>query len=356
LLESGTGSAVQQLSKITVGIIFLYTLPVVLKRNLRIFIFTYLVAIFIFLVNYMVFTENQVFITGLIFPFFFMCLPAFIYTMSLENINGLKVIMKKGSLIIFLFGAIIGILIFTGSASVGIYSQSLSYYMLVPTIIFLDRLFRGFSLPALFIVVFSIIVIIAFGSRGALLCILIYVLLKSIRPSSKLTRKTVLINMLFSGLIIIIYLNINQILTIIYYNLLEFGINSRSLQLFFREDVYLSGRESIYQSVLEAIKDNPIKGIGIGGDRLVSGEGYAHNIFLEIIANFGIVIGGMLSVLIIIIILKSLITKDKENYSLITIWMSLGFIHLLVSSSYITDINFWIFMGLLTKQMRLKFK
>lgn len=350
LLGTSGATRVQLISKILVGILFLYALPAVLRRSKLKFIGTYFIAIFIFIINYLIFPENQVYLGEIIFPFFFMCLPAFVYSMSINDWNVLKQIMKKASFIVFVFGTILGILIFSGTASAGTYSMSLSYYMLLPVIIYLNELLDKFSLRALLFVFISLMVILALGSRGAILCILVFVFLKLLRPSNKLNYKKVFLYIVSSGSALLIFLNLKNIFEYLYNFLFNFGIESRSIRLFLREDVHLSGRDRLYDDVNHETISNPFIGIGIGGDRRVIG-GYVHNLFLEILANFGIILGTFLIITLILLIFKSLLVKDREKYNMIIIWLSLGFVHLMVSGSYITDIKFWILMGLITNSL-----
>lgn len=351
LLGTSDAARVQLISKVLVGILFLYALPAVLKRSKLKFIGTYFIAVLIFIINYLIFPENHVYLNEIIFPFFFMSLPAFVYSMSIKDWNVLKQIMKKASLIVFIFGTILGILIFSGSASAGAYSMSLSYYMLLPAIIYLDRFFDKPATGTFLIVLVSLLVILALGSRGAILCIGVFVLLKSIKSSDKLTYKRLYFHLTFFGVFLFTFIFRSNILEYLYNHLQNFGISSRSILLFMREDVHLSGRDSIYQSINTAILDNPLLGIGIGGDRLILGGSYAHNLFIELLANFGIVFGAVLIITLISLIFKILLIKDREKYNMIIIWLSLGFVHLMVSSSYLTDIKFWIFMGLIMNSL-----
>lgn len=111
----------------------------------------------------------------------------------------------------------------------------------------------------------------------------------------------------------------------------------------------LSGRDTIYSDVLTQIKDNPIFGIGIAGDRLYSTS--AHNIFLEILSGFGIILGSFIILVMFITILKGLFIKDKLVANQILVWLSLGLIPLMVSSSYLIQFQFWILLGLTLGQL-----
>ncbi len=71
---------VQLVSKIVVALVFLYAYPVVWRKNKVRVINIYLIFSTIFLIHYLMFPENRVYIQEAVFPFFFMCLPSFIYS------------------------------------------------------------------------------------------------------------------------------------------------------------------------------------------------------------------------------------------------------------------------------------
>ncbi|GAG27707.1 unnamed protein product, partial [marine sediment metagenome] len=97
------------------------------------------------------------------------------------------------------------------------------------------------------------------------------------------------------------------------------------------------------------IVNKPLLGIGIEGDVRLAG-GYAHNLFLELLADFGIIFGTIIIIILLFLIIKSLLTKNKEKYRMIIIWLSLGFVSLMFSGTYMDTIGFWIFLGLLIRK------
>lgn len=349
LLGTATSSKVQLLSKVLVGIMFLYALPVVFKRSKIKLINTYFIVLFVFILHYLVFPANRIYLKELVFPLFFMCLPAFIYSMSLNDYTMFKQVMKKASMIVFIIGTALGGLILSGRASAGTYSMTLSYYMLFPTVMFLDELLERFSIKLLLFTLISLLVILALGSRGAVLCIIVFVFLKFIRLNIRFYYQKFLANfsIFCAGLLGFAFLD--RILKVLNNILMGFGIRSRSISLFLKGEIYLSGRHKIYRVLIDKISENPILGIGIGGDRQVIGGGYAHNIFLELLADFGVIGGSLVGTVILILIIRALFIKDQEKQNMMIIWTSLGFVHLMVSSSYLTDMKFAIFMGLITK-------
>lgn len=347
LIDTSTGHLVQLSSKGLVGLAYLYALPSVVKRSLNNFIAIYFLGIFIFLLHYFVFPENRPYIVTLVFPFFSMCLPAFIYSISIRDFQVFKLVMKQTSYIVFCTGLLIGVLVFTGITSVGSYSMALSYYMLLPTIIFIDELMDRFSFKMLVFTALSLLIILSLGSRGAMLCIVVFGSLKFIRPNSKRTYKRVIGNVSLVSIAVITLVFLEQIMMSLYNFLFKFGINSRTLILFFRTGVDLSGRDYIYENVIAEILKNPILGLGIAGDRRVGDGTYVHNLFIEIIGNFGIIFGFLVCLCLIYLVIKAFLIKNIENYNIVIIWFSLGFVHLFVSSSYLIDMRFWIFLGVI---------
>jgi len=106
-------------------------------------------------------------------------------------------------------------------------------------------------------------------------------------------------------------------------------------------------KEVITDLIIEAIAKNPILGIGIAGDRVLLEGSYSHNIVIEVISNFGIILGILLLSVLGIKWIKSLFSKNESYLDIILIWSSIGFIHLFISSSYLIDFKFWIFIGVL---------
>jgi len=113
----------------------------------------------------------------------------------------------------------------------------------------------------------------ALGSRGALLCIGVFIILKLVRFNLKFNYKKVFlyISLIFSS--ILIFLNLNNILMYIYRYLQAFGIDSRSLLLLLENKTYLSGRDNLYEILLREIINKPVFGNGLGGDRRIIGGG-----------------------------------------------------------------------------------
>ena len=345
------GKTIQFLSKIIVGLFFIYSFPIVFKRNAFLSILMYCLSIAVFSINYLFFPQNMEYLNSVLFKFFFICLPCFIYSFSISDKEILKRIMKSSSLMVFSVGIIIGFLVFTKKISLGSYSMSMSYYMLFPAIVYMSELFEKFSIKSAIFAAISIFIILSIGSRGAIMCIGIYVMLHQVINMRRTTIKRLLISLIIFIFFLVTLFFSKEILIFINDKLLKHGIYSRNIRLFLyghpnTEGIYLSGREFIYQEIFNQIMINPIFGIGLTGDRLYTGGSYSHNIFLEIVSGFGVIIGTFILVFLGIISIKALFSRDIKGSNLMLIWFCIGFVPLLVSGSYLTDFQFWIFLGL----------
>lgn len=264
-------------------------------------------------------------------------------------------IMRKTSVVVFFICLFVAILIFLENNTVGEYSMSLSYYTLLPLIFFLNDLFNKFNIVKLFFVVVSTVVILALGSRGAILCVLIFIILKLLFQLKKLTYTKFFIYSVLAIIIIFSVFFIDDILQLSYEFLSNnFGIKSRTLQLFQEESLHLSQRDVIYKNVLHEIAKHPIIGLGVAGDRNYAGAVYVHNILLEIIAHFGVLIGCLLLFTLLFMIIFALKTQDLTRRDLIIIWLCLGLVPLFVSSSYLIELNFWVLLGLVVQNIKFR--
>lgn len=347
LSDSSTGTIIQIVSKILVGLFFLLGFRIVFNRNPKNIIITYSITIFLLLINYLFFPENHFILNDLIFSLLFMCIPALLYSQSILEMNILKKIMRKASIIVLIIGILLGVLVFTGNVSIGLYSMSFSYYMLLPSIIFIDEYIQKPNIKAFLYALIPFILILTFGARGPLIGIIVFILLRIIRPSYKLTYKSILFNVSSFVIMIFILFNLGSFFQNINNVFFKFGVESRNLSILSDNRILtLSNRDTLFENVGNEIIKNPLMGIGLGGDRRII-DGYTHNFIIELLGNYGVVFGSILIMIFIIMITGALFTPDKENYNIFIIWLSVGFVHLMVSSSYLIDFRFWLFLGIL---------
>lgn len=346
--EDSNGVIVKLLSKIIAGIIFLSALKEVIFRELKLIIIIYCSLIVIICFNIILFPKNLNEIKSFIFDVFFICLPCFIYSYSLDDYNAVnKVFINVGN-VIFTVGFFISLLGITNIINIGTYSMPLSYYMLIPSLSYLKKFLSEFSIKYLSLFLLSVISILLIGSRGPILSIAIYgmfYLLNNIRYKTE--PKKIALYVIFILVILIFIVFFKDILNIINDFLKSINIYSRTIDILLMDKIHLSGRENLYTEAFKLIKNHSILGIGIGGDRYYL-KMYVHNLFLEVILSFGVLIGSYISILLIGLSIKAIFFLKSEESNLILILFCLSVVPLMFSGSYLTDTWLWIFLGLTT--------
>lgn len=351
IMDTSIGYSIQIISKLLVGCIFFYSFLSVLRKNLIIIILIYSITGIVYLLNYITFPVNTIYLNDVFLDIILICLPCFIYSFSITDIKVLELITQKAGMIIYAVAISLGLLIFIGKVSIESYSMSLSYYILLPTIIYLRMYFETYRVKYLFLSALSVLLIIAIGSRGAIMCLGVYIIFYYLINMKKATLKRLIFHIVALLIIFILFIFYKDILLFVYNTLENHGIQSRSIILFLEGGIYLSGREEIYTNIMEQIILNPLFGIGIAGDRVYLNGLYSHNIFLEIISGLGVIFGTLIILLLGLLIIKSLFSKNTKTANYVLVWFSVGFVPLVVSGSYLTDFKFWIFLGVALKSL-----
>ena len=228
-------------------------------------------------------------------------------------------------------------------------NMSLAYYLLPFSIFSAFKMVRvkenrlcniSVFIGALFLQVWT-------GTRGPLLCLFcaltLYILVTPNKKSTKISFALImacLLVFLSSNMFFDFMKNVSIFLE-------EKGVSNRIVDKFLQEELLdASGRDNITEKILVAIKEGPAFGYGLFGDRALLNGSYCHNIFYELLVNFGVLIGGALFITLVISLATSLF-RTKVNSAFYTMLLCAGFIKLFLSSSYIIDPMFFMLLGAL---------
>lgn len=266
--------------------------------------------------------------------------------------------MKKYYVILFLY-----CFVYITTHTSGIYAtdgsyMTFSYNILIMTLVcLLNCVEKPTPLRTLGVVVL-LGIIVAYGARGPLICIVISLLLFLWYKfaSFSVWKKIILFCFCIgggSGLFMVR----NTIIDI----LLRFNPPSRTLYLLknFKID-NLSGRNTYYDLLRTEINKNWFLPHGIYSDRLIlSGGGmssnvdlsqyYAHNLPIEVMYQFGGFIGVLVLIFLIVKIIKSYIIVIKQNnHKLAIVYCAFfsGITTLFFSSSYLINERAWLVFGI----------
>ena len=344
----------RNISILIIGLLFLYALPVVIKRS-AVFISIIVSFVIIFLaVTFLIFPDNIPFLyrEGVLVYALFITLPCFIYAYCVKNIDKFYRYLEVycATVVVLSFFILALMLLF----SVGInndYTMSLGYSAGLASIFYLHKVFEGRQIKDILFFVIGFSLIITIGSRGPLLCLAVFILAYYL---TSFIKETITLGRLISFILTILCLgfiiySLNNQAWLVKFNYLlsDFNINSRTLLLLINDNLgQSSGRDGIYSFLIRKIKEQPLLGYGLGSDRMMVGM-YAHNLFLALFTFFG-VIGGILSSLTIVSVLLGalFIVKNWKAQVILLMFFSVYFVSSMVSGDVLTSYGLWILIGM----------
>lgn len=234
--------------------------------------------------------------------------------------------------------------------------MSLSYYVLTASCVCIYNVLNRGRLLHLPFAILSLFIILAAGCRGALVCILGFIFIQIIRQLrvSPKSRNTLYLKVGITAIIVLFLfgkmVNIEAIST--WFD--RIGISSRSVSMLtensFLED---NARESIRKVIWKGIEENPF-GYGLFGDRYITfkyytnGAEYSHNLIYEIWAEFGLLLGSILMILVFLRLTKLYFIKyNNSALTIMVILIPYGIFRLFFSGTYLNDTEFFMLMGLI---------
>lgn len=308
-------------------------------------------ALFICTIESMVFPDNEKYIWGVNVMQIITFLPYNLFTAIMFVILGLLVKDYDGFLKTLhsfaRIGVVIGALAYASYIFFGkeLYYDDMNFAysmcIMICTLIATSK-----KRDSWFIIVGFFCLFIA-GTRGPLVCTLAAMILKILfLRKGKKTFAYVAIG-IFA--IIIVQTNVLAvILNLIASFLSSIGITNLRLIDFYNEGnmADTSGRSEIQNVVIEAILQRPFRGYGVGYDRLLLDGSYVHNIFIEALVSFGVLFGGLFLAAIILLVIRSLFSKNETLKIIAFIFFTSILLKLLFSTSFLTCREFSIFLGL----------
>lgn len=301
-------------------------------RNPGLFLGAYLIAFVIVGFTFIIFPQNMPFVSKEGFRFLLpVCISSALCLMTVRDLNNLYKVLEIVAYIAAFEVFVYLFLFIIGNISLGGYNMQFSFSCLIPMLVLYEK---KKILPVIcsFIVFFMVI---AIGSRGALLPFLIFIVYDMFSSSNK-WRWVVLLT-------IIIAIALFPFLVSF---LGSIGVTSRTLVLYESGELMSdSGRGDLQKNIIQLIKENPL-GLGIYSDRVYLDGAYCHNIILELLLDFGWLFG----VFFIIWVLFSLFSIFKKlsgvdrNYFLIM--LLIGIVPYMFSGSYLQAAEPWWIVGI----------
>ena len=229
-----------------------------------------------------------------------------------------------------------------------IYDMHFSYGLLLVILLHLNEAINNNKKILILFVILELLMLVLYGSRGAIICIGVYLALKIFSNVENKKKRTGYLVLLCSfG--VIFYLFMNNYAETFYEWLLQKGYYSRTLKLLFSNQFisHDSGRKVLWDSVLKLISEKPFLGWGIRGAIDEMGHPYPHNLFLDCWLTFGCFFGTILIALLVYPIYRVITVKKGIYKDLLQILFSISFVSLMFSGTFFTNYYYYMFMGLI---------
>lgn len=192
--------------------------------------------------------------------------------------------------------------------------------------------------------ILSFLFLISMGNRGSVVCIsvfIIFALLFLIPYKRPILSRLIII---IVGVLFLAYLNnfIDYFIGLF----MEQGMSIRVLSLLERDEFASSeSREWITRTLLDAVKQGPVLGFGIAGDRSFDGILYAHNFVVELFVAFGFFVGAIILIAFVLYILMAFSRARSNEEKLFLLLLVCCFMKLMMSGTYLEDYDVWILLG-----------
>ena len=317
-------STLSIITGVAIVLTMLLNIKIVYERSSKILFFSFFIFLFLYSVSVIqatIFDYPIKFIWKYsAFIQFAWWIPVGVFAYSIYNKRILYEVLLKGSYFISAILTLSFILFVMGKSSGhdSSYNMFFSYSMLLPILLHISEFFRQKKILMLFLAIVETFQVLIYGARGPLFMVIIFILIMTFFFIAKLKKVYVLILVLIG---LIAYLNFNTIIFDVNNHLNKYGINSRTLSLIISDEISnKSSREIIWSASEQLILEKPILGYGLGNEYYAIGKRVnviedtgivsPHNGLIQLMLNFGLIIGGALGFFIIISFFKSAKIKD----------------------------------------------
>ena len=230
------------------------------------------------------------------------------------------------------------------------YSLDFGYDMIFVALVLLVCFLSSKHVLALLACAGCCLLALQYGSRGAFLCVVAFIVLYLLNGSQANWKKAVYVTALVV-MAWLFYQNGEAWLQSAAGYLIQRGVSSRTLQLLVNGGLMdISVREEIYLLAENAIRAKPIFGYGAYGDRPIIGPqyywGYCHNLIYEILINFGVVLGT--GILLVIVWKTVQVIQREENRERLLVFLIVVSMcmRLLVSDTFWGNRFFWMLLAM----------
>lgn len=219
-------------------------------------------------------------------------------------------------------------------------------------------LMSNFKLRRLLLFLVAAICLVLMGTRGAVLCLLVFMVV-TIIATIRTQKPLVILAMIMLCLFLLLFGSLTDLLIQWAYIIADkFGLSTRIFDKMLSGNITAStGRIAIRQRIFYYLREYNLVGLGIYGDLYISEGMYAHNLALELWAHFGYYIGSIIFIAFLVFICSGVVYCIKikdENAQIIMFLLLCCCVKLLMSSSYLREPFLWVMLGYVAALLREK--
>jgi len=306
-----------------------------LVRKWKIFVVVYLLTLLILLINIILFPQNNAVLRENSLRFLLpVVIPSALCLTSIPSVKIVESVLYKISWFTSILALFYVISFFSGTFVIDVYNMSFSYGLLLPML----SLYSKKKPHSIIASIVLFLIVLGIGSRGAAIIFIIYILYDLFQSRTKFAISVLILIFL----IFLFFLTLPALMQ--WFE--NIGVSSRTLELLTSENIgYLSGRDTLYDRMIDVFWTSPIIGIGLFGDRLYLDGTYVHNILLELYLNWGIISATIIILFFMMKLIRVYKKSNKINRNILVKFFLASVAPLMFSGSYLVDYNLGIFIG-----------
>ena len=303
----------------------------------------------VYLINIAFFPENEEPLIKYAIRSCLFSMPFFLYgiILNVRNYYSLLTMVSTAAILVSFFYNVyyVNSSLYSRDVDTTEYSMHRSYEVLPFVLFMIMSTFQKYKWWKLAVSILGVLLIMSFGTRGVLLCVILFVALYFI--FLKKFKYDLLVKGLLLFIALLLILEIDIILLFLYDLISSLGMSTRIFELYYNDEIGISEEREYIADTLYRILDSQDKfgGFGIFGSfRFVNA--YPHKLYLDFWFTYGYVIGSILLAALFFVVLFGYIkSKFIEEKGFILLLVCASIVKLFLSSSYIMEPMFYLLIG-----------
>lgn len=283
------------------------------SKDILIMVFV-IMAIFLTWMFYPANIEQYMFGEGQFWPVVFPLFRYFIVGLFIIPTKEMFDLMGKVSCLSILVESLFVYFILRGSDLQDNDDMSRAYFILLNVLLVVNYAFDAKTFWSVLFSAVGLLFLASMGTRGPVVITLSFMALKMVLSSIANHRGFMSVVII---LLLLWFVNSDYWSAFLFMvrNIVEsLGLSTRVIDFAIQEETltYYSERDEIAQLVISKIRERPIWGWGVYGEWQFNGWS-AHNMYLEILNHYGVILGGLIILWMLIIIMKAFFTSNDNN-------------------------------------------